>query len=65
MSEPRAMLGRMVEITPEELTQLRLLAEDASRLSYHQSKGWFLPFLQAHYAQGRIIGEIIARSHAS
>jgi len=59
------VLGTMVEITPQDVTDIRELTEEAQRLAYHRDRGWLRLFLQNHGRQRRLIQEIIARSHAN
>lgn len=58
-------VGKSVEITVAEAVMLLELAKEMQAQSRHQSKGWFLQYLQAHKAAHRIIKKIFTRSHAN
>ncbi len=58
-------VGKPVEITNEEARQLRGLADEMHRRSFHGEKGWFLDYLKAHRAAHEVIRVIFRRSHAN
>jgi len=58
-------VGRLVELTQAERYAIGEYTAVMNSLARRQTKGWFLPYVQAHTAVARIIREAVARSHAN
>ena len=65
MADATFILGKKAELTIQESTNLRHLAEEMHRSCISQQQGWFLRYLTAHREAHAIISSVMKRAHAS